>query len=65
MVTAFKKCEGVSEAKVDCKSAVATVTYDPAKTNPDNLLAALKGTKYTATKHEEKKVPKEEPKKPE
>ena len=55
VVTAFKKADGVTDATVDFAKKIAVVTYDPAKTSPDKLVDALKGTKYTATKQEEKK----------
>ena len=54
MVTAFKKVEGVTDASVDFKAKTATVTYDPAKTNEEKVSGALKGTKFTASKPEEK-----------
>ena len=53
MVTAFKKVEGVTDASADCKKGSATVTFDPAKTNVDTVLGALKGTKYTASKQDD------------
>ena len=53
MVTAFKKVEGVTNATADCKKGIATVTYDPAKTNVETLVGALKGTKYTASKQDD------------
>jgi len=55
VVTAFKKVDGVTDATADCKKGTATITYDPAKANVDKLLGALKDTKYTCSKQEEKK----------
>ncbi|MCY3021757.1 MAG: heavy-metal-associated domain-containing protein [Planctomycetota bacterium] len=56
VVTAFKKCDGVTETAVDFAKSTATVTYDPKKTTEETLLTnGLKGTKYTAAKPEEKK----------
>lgn len=43
MVAAFKKCDGVTEAKASNPEASATVTYDPAKTDAEKLLTAFKG----------------------
>jgi mercuric ion binding protein len=54
VVTAFKKAEGVSDAKVDFAEKTATITYDPAKTTPEKLTEALKGTRYTAAKLDDK-----------
>ena len=55
VVTAFKKADGVSEATVDFAKATATVTFDPKKTNADTLVStALKGTRYTAAKADDK-----------
>jgi copper chaperone CopZ len=65
VVTAFKKAEGVSDASVNFDKKTATVTYDPAKTDPDKLVAALKDTRYTAAKAEDKKDDKKEDKKDE
>jgi len=61
VVTAFKKADGVSEATVDFAKATATVTFDPKKTNADTLTStALKGTRYTAAKLDEKDKDKKE-----
>ena len=56
MVTAFKKVEGVSDAKATCDDMTATVTYDPAKTTEEKLAKALEGTRFkNAGKVEPKK----------
>lgn len=65
MVTAYKKAEGVCDATVNFEKKTATITYDPAKTDPDKLLTAMKDARYTASKIEEKKDEKKEEKKDE
>jgi copper chaperone CopZ len=56
VVTAFKKCEGVTDADADCHKGTATVKFDSKKTSVDKLIeTALKGTEYKASKMEEKK----------
>lgn len=57
MVTAFKNCEGVLAVDVDCSKGIAKVTFDPKKTTVETLMKdALKGTKFSASKIEEKKT---------
>ena len=43
------------KSDVDCTKKTAVVTYNPKKTNVDAIIGALKGTKYSASKAEEKK----------
>ena len=54
MVTAFKKHNGVIDAKIDFAEKTAEISYDPAKVKPESLPDALKGTRYAATKIESK-----------
>ena len=49
VVTAFKKVDGVTDAKAIMDPMTATVTYDPAKTNEEKLAKALEGTRYKIT----------------
>jgi len=39
----------VTAAEVDYPAGRATVTYDPAKTSPANLVGAVNATGYTAS----------------
>ena len=55
MVTAFKKAEGVADATVAFEKKTATVTYDPAKTDPAKLAKALDNSNYKAAKQEDEK----------
>jgi len=56
VVTAFKKVDGVSDAKASCTDMTATIIYDPAKATEETLVKALEGTKYkNAGKAEPKK----------
>ena len=51
VVTAFKKIDGVLEVTANCGKGIATIKFDPKKTNVDQLVSeGLKGTKYTASK---------------
>ena len=59
MVTAFKKVEGVKDAKMDLAKVTVSVTYDPAKTEEKKILKSIDGSGYKAAVVEEKKTPKE------
>lgn len=37
-----QRVDGVEKVQVDLKSKTATVTYDPAKTSPEAIAAAIK-----------------------
>jgi mercuric ion binding protein len=39
--TALKRVSGVSDVKVDYKTGIAEVNYDPNKTSPDELAKAI------------------------
>ncbi|HEV8646213.1 MAG TPA: cation transporter [Burkholderiales bacterium] len=39
--TALKRVPGVSDVKVDYKTGIAEVSYDPKKTSPDELAKAI------------------------
>ena len=39
--TALKRVPGVSDVKVDYKTGIAEVNYDPEKTSPDDLAKAI------------------------
>lgn len=54
MVAAFKKVEGVTDAKVDFAKKLATVTFDPGKTTEEKVGKALEGSKYSCKKEEKK-----------
>ena len=47
--TALKKVPGVSGVKVDYKSGIAEVNYDPNKTSPDELAKAITTAGYPTT----------------
>jgi len=53
VVTALMKVDGISDVTVDVKKSTASVTYDPAKTGPEKLVAAFKDTKFSASKAED------------
>ena len=54
VVTAYKKSEGVTEAKVDYGKSTVAVTYDPKKITEETLVTeVLKGTKYSASRMDE------------
>lgn len=42
--------KGVTDIATDLKGQTVTVTYDPAKTNPEKIVSAFKKIGYTATK---------------
>ncbi len=44
----LKKAEGVKTAKVNSDEKTATIKYDPAKTTPDKLKAAIVALGFTA-----------------
>src|ERR687893_2157929 len=44
--------EGVAEASVNFAAKKASVTYDPAATNPDNLIGAIRDAGYGANVRE-------------
>ena len=46
---ALKSVNGVESARVSAAAKTATVDYDPAKTNPEQLVAAINATGYRAT----------------
>ena len=46
---ALKKVPGVTDVKVDYKSGVAEVNYDPKKTSPDELAKAITTAGYPTT----------------
>ncbi|GEM_PF-294452 len=46
---ALKSVNGVESARVSAAAKTATVEYDPAKTNPEKLVAAINATGYRAT----------------
>ena len=55
VVTAYKKCAGVTDATVDFAKSTATVTYDPTKVKEETLVTeALKGTRFAASKIDDK-----------
>jgi copper chaperone CopZ len=41
--TKVAKVEGVSKVAIDFETAVADITYDPAKTNPGDIIAVIQG----------------------
>jgi copper chaperone CopZ len=45
----LKSVNGVESARVSAAAGTATVDYDPAKTNPDQLVTAINSTGYHAT----------------
>ncbi|MGQ0580038.1 MAG: heavy-metal-associated domain-containing protein [Betaproteobacteria bacterium] len=45
---ALKNVPGVSDAKVNYKSGIAEVNYDPKKTSPDELARAITAVGYPA-----------------
>jgi len=47
--TALKRVPGVSDVKVDYKSGIAEVNYDPNKTSPDELAKAVTTVGYPTT----------------
>jgi copper chaperone CopZ len=46
---ALRKIDGVKSVQVSAASKTATVDYEPAKTNPEQLVAAINSTGYRAT----------------
>lgn len=46
--SALKRVNGVASAHVSVATKNATVDYDPAKTNPDQIVAAINSTGYRA-----------------
>lgn len=44
--TALKRVPGVSDVKVDHKTGIAEVSYDPTKTSPDELAKAVTTVGY-------------------
>ena len=46
---ALKKVPGVTDVKVDYKSGIAEVNYDPMKTSPDELAKAITTAGYPTT----------------
>jgi copper chaperone CopZ len=46
---ALKRIDGVKSAHVSVATKTATVDYEPAKTNPEQLVAAINSTGYRAT----------------
>src|SRR5262249_49481522 len=46
---ALRKIDGVKSVQVSSASKTATVDYEPAKTNPKQLVAAINSTGYRAT----------------
>ena len=46
---ALKRINGVASAHVSVAMKNATIDYDPAKTNPDQLVAAINSTGYRAS----------------
>jgi copper chaperone CopZ len=46
---ALKSVSGVGPARVSAAAKTATVDYDPAKTNPEQLVATINSTGYRAT----------------
>jgi len=46
---ALRKIDGVKSVQVSAASKTATVDYEPAKTNPKQLVAAINSTGYRAT----------------
>ena len=47
--TVLKRLPGVSKAEVTYETRRAVVTYDPAKVTVEQMIAAIKTLKYTAT----------------
>lgn len=47
--SALKRVNGVASAHVSVATKNATVDYDPAKTNPDQIVAAINSTGYRAS----------------
>jgi copper chaperone CopZ len=45
---ALKRIHGVKAAQVSAATKTATVDYDPAKTNPEQFVAAINSTGYRA-----------------
>lgn len=46
---ALKKINGVASAQVSVATKNATIDYDPTKTNPHQLVAAINSTGYSAS----------------
>lgn len=46
---ALKRVDGVKSAHVSVATKTATVDYEPAKTNPDQLVSAINSTGYRAS----------------
>ena len=46
---ALRKVEGVKSVEVSAATKTATVEYEPAKTNPEQLVAAINATGYWAS----------------
>ena len=47
--TALKRVPGVSDVKVDYKTGIAEVNYDPKKTSPDELAQAVTSVGFPTT----------------
>ena len=47
--TALKRVLGVSDVKVDYKTGIAEVSYDPNKTSPDELAKAITSVGFPTT----------------
>jgi len=47
--TALKRVPGVSDVKVDYKTGIAEVSYDPNKTNSDELAKAVTSVGFPTT----------------
>lgn len=47
--TALKRVSGVSDVKVDYKTGIAEVNYDPKKTSPDELAKAVTSVGFPTT----------------
>jgi copper chaperone CopZ len=45
---ALKRIDGIASVQVSSAGKMATVDYDPAKTNPSRLIAAINSTGYQA-----------------
>ena len=45
---ALKRIDGVASVQVSGAGTTATIDYDPAKTNPAQLVAAINSTGYQA-----------------
>ena len=47
---ALRRIDGVKAAHVSSATKTATVDYEPAKTNPEQLVAAINSTGYRAAR---------------